>query len=128
MEQISEDINKLQQIKVELIVNGEEPKLSEDVKLGFFRIAQEAINNARKHAKANKVIIDLKFSDGQIQMSVMDNGSGFDIRGAQAQTGLTGSLGLMSMQERAKLIGADLKVESTIGQGTSVSVKVFLQH
>ncbi len=128
LEQISDDINKLQQITVELVVDGEEPELSEDVKLGFFRIAQEAINNARKHAQANKVIINLKFSEGQVQMSVKDNGSGFDIQRAKTQTGLTGSLGLMSMQERAKLIGADLKVESTIGQGTSVSVKVSLHH
>ena len=47
LEQITEDINKLQQISVELSVNGEEPALSEDVKLGLFRIAQEAVNNTR---------------------------------------------------------------------------------
>ena len=63
LEQIAEDINKLNCFKVEVEVNGKEPKLSEDVKLGFFRIAQEALNNVRKHAKASRAVISLKFQE-----------------------------------------------------------------
>jgi PAS domain S-box-containing protein len=124
LEQIIEDINKIQQITIELNVEGEEPALSEDIKLGFFRIAQEAINNIRKHAKASKVSIDLCFNGNQTEMKVTDNGVGFDVPEAKTRISSKGNLGLMSMQERASLMGADLKIESRIGQGNTVTVSM----
>jgi signal transduction histidine kinase len=128
MEQITEDVNKLQQMTVELNVEGEEPRLSEDIRLGFFRIAQEAINNARKHSKASKVTINLIFGDSQVKMLITDNGTGFDVQEAKNRISSKGSLGLMSMYERAGLMGADLNIESGIGQGTIVTVNVSSLH
>jgi len=126
LEQIAEDINKLRQMSVKVDVEGREPEMSEVVKLGFFRIAQEAINNSRKHAKASQVVVGLNYSENQIQMIVSDNGVGFDVRKEKDKsgTGLRGSLGLTSMQERAKLIGADLKIDSRPGEGTKVVVQL----
>ncbi len=126
LEQIAEDTNKLQQLSVRVNVDGVEPDLPEDVKLAFFRIAQEAINNARKHVKAGNVTIDLQFYDNRIRMAVSDIGSGFNVQEALARTGEKGSLGLISMQERAKLIGADLKIDSEPGKGTIVTAEVKL--
>jgi PAS domain S-box-containing protein len=129
LDQIAEDMNKLNQtnhISVEVDAEGEEPPLSEDVKLGLFRIAQEALNNARKHSKASIAKINLKFQKGSIEMAVSDNGIGFNVRKATTRSGIKGSLGLMSMQERAKLIGANLRIESEPGQGTTVTVKMLL--
>lgn len=126
LEQTADDINKLQQITVEVNTEGEELSLPEDVKLGFFRIAQEALNNARKHARASRVIVGLKYSRNRILMTISDNGTGFDVQKAKVQTNLKGSLGLMSMQERAKLIGASLKIESKVGQGTVITVELSL--
>jgi PAS domain S-box-containing protein len=126
LDQTVDDINKLKQITAEVNVEGEEPDMSEDVKLGFFRIAQEALNNCRKHAKASKAVIYLNYSDHQAEMVINDNGTGFDVREAKTRASLRGNLGLMSMQERAKLIGADLKIESQPGQGTTVRVKISL--
>ncbi len=124
IEQMADDINKLNQIPVKVNIQGSEPPISEDIKLGFFRIAQEALNNARKHSKATEVIINLKYLENLIQMTVQDNGAGFDIQKvkSESQASLRGSMGLTSMQERAKLIGADLKIESKLNQGTSVIV------
>ena len=124
IEQIAEDQNKVGQIQVEVKVKGSEPKIPEDVKLGFFRIAQEAINNCRKHAKVPQAYIDLEFIDNQIKMMVSDKGVGFEATQTYSRIGEAGSLGLMSMQERAKLIGADLKIESKPGQGTKVILKI----
>jgi PAS domain S-box-containing protein len=123
LEQMAEDVNKLKQITVELQVEGCEQELTEDVKLGLFRIAQEAINNARKHSRAETACIDLCFYDSGVRMLVKDNGIGFNFKDKAARTKQR-SLGLMSMQERARLIGAVLKIDSQPGRGTRIEVEV----
>jgi PAS domain S-box-containing protein len=123
LEQVAEDINKLKQITVELTVEGEEQPLSEDIRLGLFRIAQEATNNARKHSKASLATIRLDFLDNSVRLTVQDNGVGFDTQKAPNFSTLKGSLGLTSMQERAKLIGANLIIDSQPGQGTRITVE-----
>ena len=122
LEQIADDYNKLGQLSAAVYIEGMEPELSEEVKLGFFRIAQEALNNTRKHSRASQVDIDLRFSHKQVRMMVRDNGSGFDTKQALKKSGSQGSLGLMSMRERASLIGAKLSIESKPGNGTTVRV------
>ena len=126
LEQIAEDNNKLQQIAVEIEVEGSEPEISEDMRLGFFRIAQEAINNARKHSRSPSVRISLNFQNDCIKMTVKDYGVGFDVKETKNRTGIRGSLGLMSMQERARLIGANLKIDSTPGKGTVITAEARL--
>jgi PAS domain S-box-containing protein len=126
LEQIAADFNKLGQLAIEVHIEGMEPELSEEVKLGFFRVAQEAINNTRKHAKAGKAIIHLKFQKKQIAMEIVDDGIGFSPQEAKTRSGEKGNLGLLSMKERADLIGASLKIESASGKGTKVKVKVKL--
>lgn len=126
LEQIVEDINKLKQIPVELHVEGSEPEVSEDVRLAFFRIAQEALNNVRKHARASGATINLRFNHKRVLMTVSDDGSGFDVKEAASRAGGKGSLGLMSMRERASLINATLKIESEPGKGTKIIVKAKL--
>ena len=122
LEQIADDFNKLGQFSVEVQVEGMEPELSEEVKLGFFRIAQESLNNCRKHAKASQAKIDIHFNHKRIRMKVSNNGEGFNVKEAWKKSSDKGSLGLMSMRERADLIGAKLKIESEPGQGTIVIV------
>jgi PAS domain S-box-containing protein len=126
LEQIADDFNKLGQLTVEVHIEGKEPELSEAVKLGFFRIAQEALNNTRKHSKASHVNIDIGFNQKQVRMMVNDNGQGFNTREALKKSGGKGSLGLMSMRERADIINADLKIESESGRGTTVNLKAKL--
>jgi signal transduction histidine kinase len=71
------------------------------------------VNNIRKHARVDKAIIVLKFQKKKLGMTVVDNGIGFVKRAALSSSSSKSSLGLMSMQERADLIGANLKIEST---------------
>jgi two-component system, NarL family, sensor histidine kinase UhpB len=126
LEQVADDYNKLGQLTIEVNVAGEEPQLGENIKLGFFRIAQEALNNIRKHANASQANIDIRFLDHRLEMIVRDNGTGFDVQEAAVRSGGKGSLGLMSMQERASLIGAKFKIESKPGAGTAVKAEVKL--
>jgi PAS domain S-box-containing protein len=123
LEQIADDFNKLGQLSVEVHIEGREPELSEEVKLGFFRIAQEALNNCRKHSKASHADIHIRFTPKILKMVVSDNGEGFNTKEALRKSSGKGSLGLLSMRERANLINAELKVESEPGKGTKVILK-----
>jgi PAS domain S-box-containing protein len=85
-----------------------------------FRVAQEALTNVVKHAKARTVIVELTKNDEQLHVSVRDDGVGFDVASLREQALRGASLGLLSMEERATLAGGGLQYHSTPGQGTEV--------
>ncbi len=90
-------------------------ELPSPIKIGFYRIAQEALNNVQKHARASEVEISLFLHNGIVQMIVADNGAGFN-----PQTIPSGRFGLGIMQERAETIGATYRIETTPGKGTRI--------
>lgn len=92
-------------------------RLPVDVQLAFYRIAQETLNNVAKHADATSVEITLNGDPTNVTLVISDDGKGFD---PDAPT--PGHLGLEIMRERARAIGATLAVESTIGQGTQLTL------
>jgi signal transduction histidine kinase len=87
-----------------------------------FRVAQEALTNVVKHAKAHTVTVELSKNDDdeQLHLSVRDDGVGFDAASVRAQAVRGAGLGLLSMEERATLAGGGLEYDSTPGQGTEV--------
>jgi PAS domain S-box-containing protein len=85
----------------------------------LYRIAQEAIGNAIKHAHAKSIVVSLKQSDGERTLTIKDNGRGF----AKGSTVLEG-MGLRIMEYRADMIGAMLRVDSAIGKGTTVACRL----
>ena len=99
--------------------------LPSDVALTFFRIAQESIRNAIKHGDPKSINVILEFADHRLQLSVHDDGIGFEI--SDGRTESQSGLGLISMEERARLIGADLSIHSTPGEGTMVTVELMLE-
>jgi signal transduction histidine kinase/streptogramin lyase len=84
----------------------------------FFRIAQEGLNNALKHAAASSVGVYLRQDKGQVEMEIVDDGVGFDPGLIQDSAGL----GLMSIQERVKLLGGKVTIDSEPGEGTRIRV------
>jgi len=106
-------------IRAELIVEGED-HLPPAVQVELHQIAQEALNNALKHAHARQVQVHLHFGDAATQLKIQDDGAGFDPAAAQAG----GGLGLPGMVERAQKIGARLEIESAPGRGTRIMVEV----
>ncbi|RPI93348.1 MAG: sensor histidine kinase, partial [Chloroflexi bacterium] len=91
--------------------------LPTDVKLAFYRIAQESLNNLIKHAHATHVSIFYGLRHGVVELSIEDNGRGFDVTTVPST-----SLGLKIMQERAEGAGARMQVRSQVGAGTHVIV------
>lgn len=96
----------------------EEPPLPLPVKEAFYRIAQEAVNNALKHAKPHRMAIELTQENGSVALCVADDGNGFDPSGTYP-----GHLGLRSMRERAERVGATLTIESKPESGTEVRLE-----
>jgi len=97
-----------------------EQRLDTMIETECFRVAQEALTNVVKHAKARTVTVELTRNDAQIHLSVRDDGAGFDVASVREQAVRGASLGLLSMEERATLAGGRLDYDSAPGRGTEV--------
>jgi signal transduction histidine kinase len=124
LEELTADMNRQNGLQAEFRVKGEERRLSSEVELTLFRIAQEALNNVRKHAEATRVVTTVELSDSVVTMKVEDNGKGFEPPTLIDHPTTSGKLGLIGMHERARLLGGSLSVKSAPGAGTRVVVNV----
>ena len=109
-------------IQAQVEVNGTFRPLAQSVEDNLLRIGQEAINNAVKHAQAQRIIVNLVFDVRRVQLIVRDDGLGFDNQAAGI--GQIGHFGLVGMRERAEQIGGTLSIHSTEGSGTEVVADV----
>ncbi|HRF73739.1 MAG TPA: GAF domain-containing protein [Accumulibacter sp.] len=99
-------------IKATLVADECPAHLPEEIGIACFRIAQEALNNVVRHAGATAVALELRLADGALRLSLRDDGHGFDVPAALTSATRGQSLGLLSMQERAELVGGQLTVSS----------------
>jgi PAS domain S-box-containing protein len=106
-------------------VKGDEPvpRLTQVIETTLFRIAQEALNNIARHARANRVTITLQDIEGMEQLTINDNGIGFD-PDIPRQSIEQPKWGIITMRERAQAIGGNLQVKTSQGDGTTVIVEV----
>lgn len=102
-----------------LTIDGEMPNLTPEVRLGIYRIVQEALHNIVRHAGADQASVRLEVLTEMLRVTIQDNGAGFDAERAVRPT----SLGLLSMRERAAAIGASFQINSTPGLGTAVVIE-----
>lgn len=98
-----------------------EPEPDTATRVVFYRIAQEALTNVRKHSGAGKVGVRLARTDGAIEMVVSDDGSGFEVTGGPSEPG---HLGLTEMRERAESAGGSLAIDAAPGNGVSIRVRL----
>ncbi len=103
-------------IRVEKQIALSENDLTDSLKTAIFRVSQEAMNNIAKHSKASLVNLYLQKENGKIELTIQDNGQGFDLETVRR------GLGLSTMRERAELSGGSFDVESAIGRGTIIRV------
>ena len=96
------------------------PRLSPEISLCLFRVLQEALHNAATHSGAKRIEVQLAENSGEIHLIVSDSGKGFDIDAARQKRGL----GLTSMQERVRLVGGTIVIDSKPLAGTTVHVCV----
>jgi signal transduction histidine kinase len=112
-------------VEVRMQAEGDVESLGEDVQTAVYRVAQEALTNAERHAGATVVEVDLEVAGDGTELRVRDDGSGFDPgRASQAGDPATQGLGLRGMAERARLVGGELDVRSAPNGGTSVTLRI----
>jgi signal transduction histidine kinase len=120
-------VNQLAQsssIEVELEVEGKAEGLSTDMEVAIYRILQETLSNIKKHARANRVKVTAQFTPHQIELMVQDNGRGFEVPETLTDFASNGSFGMMGLQERARLFGGNIFVQSAPNQGTTVQLVI----
>jgi two-component system sensor kinase len=97
----------------------EPPPLTPEVRLAIYRIVQEALHNALRHAAADEAVVRFETMDDTLRVTIRDNGAGFNPQHTARPT----ALGLLSMRERAAAIGATFAVMSRPGDGTTVMIE-----
>lgn len=109
-------INKMRTMKTEILVSGEEFNLSEEQEIILFRIIQEFINNSLKYSEAKKLVVQFTFSAKVLSIIAIDDGKGI------SNTELKNGSGLINMENRTKLIGADFTFETAENKGVKISI------
>jgi len=124
LEWLISDLEKHFGITIGMAVLGAERRFSPEVELILFRVAQEALRNVWKHSEASRAWATLEFGHGKTTLSIRDNGKGFEVPQNTADLANVGKLGLAGMEERVRLVGGKLTLESELGKGTTVTVEV----
>jgi len=116
--------SKRSDLTMDLRVEGEPTRLSPESEVVLYRIAQEAMRNAEVHAHPTHILVTLRFLPGDVELTVSDDGSGFEAPNQPGEYVAAGRLGIMGMYERAQLVGGSLAITSAPGTGTVVVVTV----
>lgn len=120
-----ENLREQESIPVELKVKGTETRFGSMLEVAVFRMVQEAVNNARKHAQANSIQVTLEFlEDGGLHIEIVDDGVGFDLETLKEEWIDREGFGLLSMKERIELLDGEFDVTSVPGQGTKIVARL----
>ncbi|MHC5894647.1 AAA family ATPase [Nostoc sp.] len=120
LSRLAAQLNSLIVTQIVYEVMGTPYPLSSDLENNLFRIGQEALTNAIKHAKAREIQIELIYEPTQCSLRIRDDGQGFNVENQAMRNGF----GLLGMAERAERIRAELKIQSDLEQGTEIAVSI----
>ncbi|MFS0674194.1 sensor histidine kinase [Ornithinibacillus sp. 179-J 7C1 HS] len=110
-------------VKIEFTSIGEVKRINQKYEIAFFRLAQEAIQNAVKHAEATRITVKIEICSRNLNLIVEDNGKGFDPTIKRDK-----SFGLMGMRERVEMFDGVMDIKSAIGKGTKIAIRVPYQR
>jgi signal transduction histidine kinase len=127
-EWLSEQIENKHGIKTEFIDDGQEKPLDDEMRVFLFRDVRELLMNVVKHAQAKKVKVSIRRVADQIQVSVEDDGWGFDPDKVSETAVKKGAFGLFSIRQRLEQLGGLLEIKSAPGQGANVTITAPLKR
>jgi signal transduction histidine kinase len=122
VEQLAEECAQVASFRPIVSIIGNPIRFAKQSETAAYRIIQESLNNAFKHASASKVDVSIIFSDDFVEVSVNDDGKGFEV--GNDSTPEVRQAGLIGMRERARSVGGHLQIKSSRAQGTSVSAHI----
>ena len=127
--QLCEDFSQNNKVPVDFFSAGIDVlTLDFDTAINIYRLIQEGLNNIRKHAGADRVIIRLVASSPNIILRIEDDGQGFDVASRLSTALKEKRMGLSSMEERVSLLGGRMDIKSRIGQGTRILIEIPWQE
>jgi PAS domain S-box-containing protein len=124
LEWLAADVSEYSGIETKVKIAGKERRVAEETELVLFRITQEALRNVCRHSRATEAEIAVEFEPDNIRITISDNGQGFSVPQRIGDFARSGKLGLSGMQERVRLIGGSVSVQSEPGKGSTVIVEV----
>jgi two-component system sensor histidine kinase UhpB len=127
LEMLARETGQANNQEVDFSRVGQERRLPREAELALYRIAQQALKNVARHARARRATLQIAFADREIKLEVSDDGIGFQVPRSPTDLAPAGHFGLLGMRERADLIGARLEVQSQAGGGTHLSVRLPLK-
>ncbi|MEQ8908316.1 MAG: tetratricopeptide repeat protein [Vicingaceae bacterium] len=122
MEELCESIDQTGKVKCRFLAHNLADGYKLETEINLYRITQEALNNAIKHAKAKSISVQLNDLGEELSLQIEDDGAGFEIKKVKATEGM----GLGNLEKRAKKIGGTLHLDSNPGRGTTIIVEVPL--
>jgi signal transduction histidine kinase/ligand-binding sensor domain-containing protein len=122
LEYMMKNINSSSAIDFSSAIENVDGILSKEAEIVFYRIAQETVNNVLKHSEAANASFSVKRANGSLDFVCRDDGRGFDVEAAKSSS--ASGLGLDGIAERVKILGGEYEIDSAIGKGTTVSVKI----
>jgi signal transduction histidine kinase len=124
LEALAHEASQNSGLSVAFHQTGAEVRLAPQVELALYRLAQEALNNVVRHARAGEASLTLAFDIELVTLTIADAGRGFVVPDNPAEFAASGHFGLLGLHERAELIGARLQISSQVGRGTQVVIAV----
>jgi signal transduction histidine kinase len=125
IERVCEDFQGTHQIPVQLAIAPHAcDDLSMTMETSLYRILQEGLTNAARHAHATGIEVSLERRENRITLRITDHGKGFRQADAEESAKATGKIGLASIRERALMLGGDCKIHSELGKGTTVQISI----
>ncbi|MDD5397862.1 MAG: histidine kinase [Dehalococcoidia bacterium] len=124
LEWLKGELKKMYDMEVEINATGKQKRLQPDTELALFRIIQEALINAAKHAKVSSATVLIEYLEHNIKVSMIDRGVGFDLAGKIDLLPRDGKLGLAGIVERVQMLGGKVDIDSVRGRGTIINVEI----
>lgn len=123
------EFNKVTRTNVELNVLGDVYELQSGIEVAVFRVVQESLNNVAKHSKANNAIVSIEFLPGRLNITISDDGVGFDKKQVEKTQGYDkGGFGLINIKERVELLEGELNIKTSPGLGTRIIISLPLME
>ena len=122
-----QDFEERTKIRAVFETTGKEQRLPSAMEAAIYRLVQEAFNNALKHAEPTYIMMELVFLQNKIQLTITDNGKGFNVEQAESRAKIHSQFGLIGMRERVQLLQGEMDIRSNPGQGTKIQITVPIE-